>query len=98
MIRILTGDCLDVLRTLPAESVNCCVTSPPYWGLRDYGTGRWEGGDTECPHRVGGQVVDNKAPGAIVNGQRPGVDASRCLDCGAIRVDAQFGLERTPQE
>lgn len=36
-VRILVGDCLDVLRKLPAESVHCCVTSPPYWGLRDYG-------------------------------------------------------------
>ncbi len=36
-VEILTGDALTVLRTLPAESVNCCVTSPPYWGLRDYG-------------------------------------------------------------
>ena len=32
------GDCLEVLRGLPAGSVHCCVTSPPYWGLRDYGT------------------------------------------------------------
>ncbi|MCZ7644359.1 MAG: site-specific DNA-methyltransferase [Planctomycetota bacterium] len=32
-----TGDALTVLRTLPAESVHCCVTSPPYFGLRDYG-------------------------------------------------------------
>ena len=31
------GDWLDVLRSLPAGSVHCCVTSPPYWGLRDYG-------------------------------------------------------------
>jgi DNA modification methylase len=31
------GDALLVLRTLPEASVNCCVTSPPYWGLRDYG-------------------------------------------------------------
>ena len=31
------GNCLDVLPTLEAESVHCCVTSPPYWGLRDYG-------------------------------------------------------------
>lgn len=30
------GDCLDVLQKLPAESVQCCVTSPPYWGLRNY--------------------------------------------------------------
>lgn len=34
---ILVGDCLEVLKTLPAESVQTCVTSPPYWGLRDYG-------------------------------------------------------------
>jgi site-specific DNA-methyltransferase (adenine-specific) len=31
------GDALAVLKTLPDESVHCCVTSPPYWGLRDYG-------------------------------------------------------------
>lgn len=35
---ILQGDCLEVLRDLPDESVHCVVTSPPYWGLRDYGT------------------------------------------------------------
>lgn len=36
-VRILTGDCRDVLKTLPDASVQCCVTSPPYYGLRDYG-------------------------------------------------------------
>jgi DNA modification methylase len=36
-VRILQGDCRDVLKALPAESVHCCVTSPPYFGLRDYG-------------------------------------------------------------
>jgi len=35
---LLQGDCLQQLATLPAASVQCCVTSPPYWGLRDYGT------------------------------------------------------------
>jgi DNA modification methylase len=35
--KILIGDCLEVLKTLEDGSVNCCVTSPPYWGLRDYG-------------------------------------------------------------
>jgi len=35
--RIIQGDALEVLRTMPDESVHCCVTSPPYWGLRDYG-------------------------------------------------------------
>lgn len=37
MLRIICGDALEQLKTLPAESVQCCVTSPPYWGLRDYG-------------------------------------------------------------
>ncbi len=36
-VRILHGDALSMLRTLPAGSARCCVTSPPYFGLRDYG-------------------------------------------------------------
>ncbi|MHB8149972.1 MAG: DNA-methyltransferase [Desulfobulbia bacterium] len=36
-VQILNGDCRDILPTLPEKSVNCCVTSPPYFGLRDYG-------------------------------------------------------------
>jgi len=34
---IIQGDCIEGLRTLPDASAHCCVTSPPYWGLRDYG-------------------------------------------------------------
>lgn len=34
--RLICGDVREVLRGLPAASVHCCVTSPPYWGLRDY--------------------------------------------------------------
>jgi site-specific DNA-methyltransferase (adenine-specific) len=34
---ILIGDVRERLKELPDQSVNCCVTSPPYWGLRDYG-------------------------------------------------------------
>lgn len=37
-VRLLLGDALEVLRELPDEFVDCCVTSPPYFGLRDYGT------------------------------------------------------------
>jgi DNA modification methylase len=93
---MIVGDALDQLRRLPAESVHCCVTSPPYYGLRDYGTAQWQGGEQNCSHSIGGQVQDNKAPRAIVSGVRPGVDASRCRICGATRIDSQIGLEATP--
>jgi DNA modification methylase len=36
-VRLYVGDVTKVLRTMPDASVDCCVTSPPYWGLRDYG-------------------------------------------------------------
>lgn len=36
-VYILTGDCRDVLPTLPDKVFHTCVTSPPYFGLRDYG-------------------------------------------------------------
>ena len=35
--KIICGDSLEVLKTLPADSVSCCISSPPYWALRDYG-------------------------------------------------------------
>ena len=34
--QIQVGDCLEVLRQMPDESVQCCITSPPYYGLRQY--------------------------------------------------------------
>jgi DNA modification methylase len=49
--KILAGDCIESLKQLPDKSVNCCVTSPPYYGLRDYGTATWEGGDPNCSHK-----------------------------------------------
>lgn len=102
MIQILTGDCRDVLRTLPEESVHCVVTSPPYFGLRDYGTGQWEGGDPSCAHAPSGLSVDAKNAGAAApNGKLSARDAAilrgEC-PCGAIRIDRQIGLEPTPAE
>ena len=35
--KVYIGNCLDVLKTFPDESIDMCITSPPYWGLRDYG-------------------------------------------------------------
>lgn len=52
MISLLEGNALDMLRTLPAQSVHMCVTSPPYWGLRDYG--------------VAGQIGLERAPDEFV--------------------------------
>lgn len=48
MIEVINGDCIEVLTTLPSESVACCVTSPPYYGLRDYGDER-QIGQEETP-------------------------------------------------
>jgi DNA modification methylase len=45
-LTLYNGDALEVLRELPSESVHMCVTSPPFYGLRDYGTGKWE---VRCP-------------------------------------------------
>jgi DNA modification methylase len=52
--RFVCGDCREVLARLPADSVHCVVTSPPYWGLRDYGIPPtvW-GGDAKCEHLWG---------------------------------------------
>ncbi len=51
-ITLYHGPCEAVLPALPAGSVQTCVTSPPYWGLRDYGTATWEGGNAECDHQL----------------------------------------------
>lgn len=39
-LTVYVGDCREVMAVMPAESVHCVVTSPPYWGLRDYGRRR----------------------------------------------------------
>jgi DNA modification methylase len=93
------GDALEVLRGLPDESVHMCVTSPPYWGLRDYGTGSWEGGDKACSHERQSAVsrASSGLDGATTT--QGGAIAYRdvCGKCGARRVDRQLGLEETPE-
>lgn len=46
------GSALQILKNLPARSVDCVMTSPPYWGLRDYGSESqiWDG-DEDCEHK-----------------------------------------------
>jgi DNA modification methylase len=108
VIDIRQGDCRDVLATLPAESVQCCVTSPPYYGLRDYGTGTWSGGDAACEHlRAATKVSPSstlRLDGREHLGPYVGEKATRvglpftdiCGKCGATRTDSQIGLEQTP--
>jgi DNA modification methylase len=56
-VKILQGDCIEQLKTLPDQSVNCCVTSPPYWGLRDYGTGKLQIGLEITPQEYIEKIV-----------------------------------------
>ncbi len=103
MNTILQGDCREVLKTLDAASVHCCVTSPPYWGLRDYGTAEWEGGSEDCDHkRIGNR---NERPRSGLQGGTETVNHAQepqyrdqCGKCGATRIDKQLGLEKTPDE
>src|SRR3990172_2508667 len=56
-IEIYQGHVLDILQKLPDESVHCVVTSPPYWGLRDYGLPPvvW-GGQENHAHTWGAEI------------------------------------------
>jgi site-specific DNA-methyltransferase (cytosine-N4-specific) len=106
VITLHHGDALDVLAGMPDRSVDCCVTSPPYFGLRDYGTAEWIGGDPNCDHRSptmregrnedratlgGGVMATNSAQ--LRHAARQG-----CGKCGAERKDQQYGLEASPAE
>jgi DNA modification methylase len=97
--KVVCGNCLETIKEIPDNSVNCCVTSPPYWGLRDYGTGKWIGGDPNCSHKR-----DNKwSPNSTINTNKElavcdAIYKDVCPKCGAIRVDTQMGLEKTPEE
>jgi DNA modification methylase len=98
---LYVGDVREVLRDLPAESVHCVVTSPPYWGLRDYGTGLWEGGNPDCDH-AGMPLASDKSGLAGYTSDTVKVrtftmpQGQKCGKCGARRVDQQLGLEPTP--
>jgi DNA modification methylase len=103
-LSILTGDCREILPALEAQSVQCCVSSPPYWGLRDYGTAQWEGGSVWCEHlerlgdgsqhRADGFDTPFRTGANYVHQRTP----DRVCRCGARRIDSQLGLEATPEE
>lgn len=107
--RIWQGDCMEWLGMLPDNSAHCCITSIPYWGLRDYQTPAvvW-GGDAECEHEWGDVVIaprhnDDGIAGSTLGGgkatqgqsQRTPTTHAFCSLCGAWRGD--LGLEPTPE-
>lgn len=55
--RILTGDARSELQNIEAQSVQCCITSPPYWGLRDYGIEGQIGAEMDLPQYIS-RIVD----------------------------------------
>jgi site-specific DNA-methyltransferase (cytosine-N4-specific) len=105
--QVLIGNCAEILKTLPSESVDCVVTSPPYWGLRDYKTEPivWDAVEG-CEHDWEEVVGKSQAPisesTSLVGGHFQGnkdisftAVTSFCSKCGAWR--GQLGLEPTPQ-
>ena len=99
---ILIGDARQRLAELPAGSARTCVTSPPYFGLRDYGTATWHEGDTDCDHL--GKPMATKANinrncgtgNDVKNATAREFFRETCGKCGATRIDSQIGLEDTP--
>jgi DNA modification methylase len=104
------GDALTILKTMPDQSVHCCVTSPPYWGLRDYGVeGRVWGGIEDCDHEWGDNINIHKGGptgnGDLKQGNRRVCDehdkmkyiiaGKFCQKCGAWF--GCLGLEPTPE-
>jgi DNA modification methylase len=60
---VLVGDNRKRIAELPEKSVQTVVTSPPYFGLRDYGTGTWVGGDESCSHMRDSKKSDKTITG-----------------------------------
>jgi DNA modification methylase len=98
------GDCRDTMRRWKDQGIKAqtCVTSPPYYGLRDYGTAKWEGGDADCEHSISMPTKwnDPKRGTSVLRPETAhrGGSSTHCHKCGATRIDSQLGLEETPEE
>src|SRR5262245_22403252 len=88
-VTLCVGDAVEVLTGLPAASVDCVVTSPPYWRLRDYGTTVWQNGNARCQHKVAGLRTSAAGTRAAQSAD------ARCVRCGATGKDRQYGFEAT---
>lgn len=104
--KIICGDCLEVMREMPSKSIDMCLTSPPYWGLRDYGVEQIFGGDKDCEHEWGEKIIQKQRGAAAgesaqVGNQKNKIQGTHinqgnfCLKCHAWK--GQLGLEPTPE-
>ncbi len=100
-LTVYQGDCREVMAAMEPESVHCVVTSPPYWGLRDYGTATWVGGEEGCDHvEPRGTILGKRSAtfhGSNTQAAHEGRYKVACAKCGAVRQDSQLGLEPTPE-
>ena len=88
---------------IASNTVQTVVTSPPYFGQRDYGTATWIGGDPACDHKKGKNAAKSEKSSTLEGskrntGNRLSGFTHSCPRCGAQRVDLQLGLEQTPAE
>jgi len=104
--KVTCGDCIEMMRQLPPESIHMVMFSPPFWGLRDYGHATvtiW-GGDSNCEHDFddtspkfgnmgGGKEGRKEVWDPDMRNKLP--DQGFCSKCGAWR--GQLGLEPTYQ-
>jgi len=97
--KVICGEALSVLKKFPDKCIDTVMTSPPYWGLRDYGTAKWEGGDKDCDHIVSRKTrtQTNKSYKQLTNkgsyDDESIKNSKECSKCGAIRIDKQIGIE-----
>ena len=96
---IINADVIEGLQRFPDQMFHYVVTSPPYFGLRDYKTAKWEGGtDPACNHEPPDEAGNTDKPSAGQRQHAGRFAGSHCYRCGAKRIDLQIGMEKTPDE
>lgn len=105
--KIICGAMPRATKDIPDESIDMCMTSPPYWGLRDYGVEQIFGGDSNCKHdfNISHRRRNDKSGGhgnkkylgaaKAQDGARFGSSTKTCSKCKAWK--GQLGLEPTPE-
>jgi DNA modification methylase len=107
--KIYQGNCLEILKNFPDNCIDCIVTSPPYWAVRDYGEQNeiiWDG-DKDCNHEF--ETTERKINSGTSKGTvQASVDKEGgyatdwkytdkyCKKCNAWK--GQLGLEEHPQQ